>query len=279
MNLADVRAALADSHTIERELGHGGMACVFRARRRHDDRLVAVKVIRPEIAVGIGYQRFRREIELLMRLDHPHILPLLETGEAGAYLYYTMPCAEGESLKARLTQEGTLPLPDVVVVASQIGMALDYAHAQDVLHRDIKPENILWHADRWTLCDFGVARALEAAAPDSLSPSGMVIGTPQYMSPEQGAAKKRLDGRSDLYALGCVLYEAVAGHPPFTGATPQAIIARHMKERVPSLRAARPDVPEAMAAGIERALAKNPRERPRSGAELARAIAHPPPDR
>jgi eukaryotic-like serine/threonine-protein kinase len=273
MNLNDVRAAFTDSYEIEEELGRGGMACVFRARAVDDDGCVAVKVIRPEIAVGIGYQRFQREIELLMRLDHPHILRLLETGEAGPYLYYTMPCADGESLKARLVREGSLPLRDVLPVASQIGAALDYAHAQDVLHRDIKPENILWNEGRWTLCDFGVARALEAAAPDSLSPSGMVIGTPHYMSPEQGAAEKKLDGRSDLYALGCVLYEAVAGHPPFTGATPQAIIARHMKERVPSLRTARPDVPEAMASGIERALAKQPRGRPRSGAELARALA------
>jgi len=272
MNLSDVRAAFAHVYEIEEELGHGGMARVFRARRLDGDDCVAVKVIRPEIAIGIGYRRFRRETELLMRLDHPHILRLLETGEAGRYLYYTMPCADGESLKARLVREGRLPLADVVAVASQIGAALDYAHAQDVLHRDIKPENILWHEGRWTLCDFGVARALEAAAPDSLSPSGMVIGTPQYMSPEQGAARKKLDGRSDLYALGCVLYEAVAGHPPFTGATPQAIIARHMKEPVPSLRVARPEVPERMAAGIERALAKTPRERPRSGAALAGAL-------
>jgi serine/threonine-protein kinase len=144
-----------------------------------------------------------------------------------------------------------------------------------VLHRDIKPENILWHGDRWTLCDFGVARALEAAAADSLSPSGMVIGTPHYMSPEQGSAQRKLDGRSDLYALGCVLYEAVAGHPPFTGATPQAIIARHLKERVPPLRVARPEVPEHLAAGIERALAKKPRERPRNGAALAAALRGP----
>jgi serine/threonine-protein kinase len=272
MNLGDVRAAFAGAYDIERELGHGGMARVFRARRSDGAGVVAIKVIRPEISVGIGYQRFRREIELLMRLDHPHILPLLETGEAGTYLYYTMPCADGESLKARLVRDGTLPLADVVALASQIGAALDYAHARRVLHRDIKPENILWHENRWTLCDFGVARALEAAAPDSLSPSGMVIGTPQYMSPEQGSARRKLDGRSDLYALGCVLYEALAGHPPFTGATPQAIIARHMKERVPSLRVARPEVPEHMAAGIERALAKRPKDRPRSGAHLVESM-------
>ena len=265
----DVRAALSDVYEIERELGHGGMAYVFRARRRDDDATVAIKVIRPEISVGIGYQRFRREIEVLIRLDHPHILPLFETGEAGSYLYYTMPCALGKSLKTRLVKDGRLPLADVHTVAAQIGSALDYAHAQGILHRDIKPENILWDEDRWMLCDFGVARAIEAAAPESLSPSGMVIGTPQYMSPEQGTAKKGLDGRSDLYALGCVLYEAVAGQPPFSGATSQAIIARHVKERVPSLRIARPEVPAAMAAAIERALAKKPKDRPKSGGDLA----------
>jgi serine/threonine-protein kinase len=273
MNLSDVRAAFADTYAIERELGRGGMACVYQARRREDDVPVAVKVIRPEISVGIGFKRFQREIELLMRLDHPHILPLLETGEAGPYLYYTMPCAVGESLKARLVHDRRLPFADVLAVASQIGAALDYAHAADVLHRDIKPENILWHEDRWALCDFGVARALEAATPESLSPSGMVIGTPQYMSPEQGTARKGLDGRSDIYALGCVLYEAVAGHPPFTGATPQAIIARHAKERVPKLRIARPDVPEHVEAAIEWALKKEPKERPANAAALVRRMS------
>jgi len=269
MQLSDVQTAFADTYAIDGEIGHGGMARVFRARAVDGDGIVAIKVIRPEIAVGIGYKRFRREIELLMRLDHPHILPLLETGEVGTFLYYTMPCAEGESLKTRLVRERGLPIPAVVELAAQMGAALDYAHAQDVLHRDIKPENILCHEGRWMLCDFGVARALEAASPDSLSPSGMVIGTPQYMSPEQGAARKKLDGRSDLYALGCVLYEAVAGEPPFTGATPQAIIARHLEERVPSLKLARPEVPDGVAAGIERALAKKPKDRPRNGAALA----------
>ena len=171
MNLDEVRAAFADAYAIDQELGRGGMACVFRARRRQDDATVAVKVIRPEISIGIGYQRFRREIELLMRLEHPHILPLLETGAAGPYLYYTMPCAAGGSLKARLLRDRRLPLTDVLAVASGIGAALDHAHAQGILHRDIKPENILWHEEGWTLCDFGVARAIEAATPDSLSPS------------------------------------------------------------------------------------------------------------
>jgi serine/threonine protein kinase len=273
VRIEDIRAAFADLYAVDRELGHGGTAYVYQARRRDDDLTIAIKVIRPEIAVGLGYKRFQREIELLMRMEHPHILPLLETGEVGAYLYYTMPCAAGDSLKTRLLTHRQLPVPDVVTVASQIGEALDYAHARAVLHRDIKPENILWDEDRWTLSDFGVARALDAAAPDSLSPSGMVIGTPQYMSPEQGTAKRDLDGRSDIYALGCVLYEALAGHPPFTGPSPQAIIARHVRERVPSLRMARPDVPEHVCAAVEQALAKKPKDRPKNGAALARALA------
>ena len=273
VRIEDIQAAFADLYAVDRELGHGGMAYVYRARRCDDDATVAIKVIRPEVSVGLGYKRFRREIELLMRMEHPHILPLLETGEVGTYLYYTMPCVSGDSLMTRVLAHRSLAVADVIAVASQIGEALDYAHARDVLHRDIKPENILWDEDRWMLSDFGVARAIDAAVPDSLSPSGMVIGTPQYMSPEQGTAQRALDGRSDIYALGCVLYEALAGHPPFTGATPQAVIARHVKERVPSLRIARPDVPEHVCGAIEQALAKKPKDRPKDGAALARALA------
>lgn len=273
VHIEDIQAAFATHYAIDRELGHGGMAYVYRGRRRDDDATVALKVIRPEVAVGLGYKRFQREIELLMRLEHPNILPLLETGEVGPYLYYTMPCASGDSLKARLLAHRSLAVADVIEVASQIGAALDYAHARDVLHRDIKPENILWDEDRWMLSDFGVARALDAAAPESLSPSGMVIGTPQYMSPEQGTASRSLDARSDIYALGCVLYEVLAGDPPFSGATPQAVIARHVRERVPALRIVRPDVPEHVCGAIEQALAKKPKDRPKNGAALARALA------
>jgi serine/threonine-protein kinase len=254
-----IRKAFAGLFTIDGELGHGGMAYVFRARRVDDGAEVAVKVIRPELAVGIGYARFRREIALLQPLEHPNI-------------YYVMPCAAGGSLKARLLRDGPLPVAEAIALAWQIGGALDYAHAHDVLHRDLKPENILRDADAWMLCDFGVARAMEAASAESLSPSGLIIGTPQYMSPEQGQASKQLDHRSDLYAFGCVLYEALAGHPPFTGATPQAIIARHAKERVPKLRLARPDVPEHVEAAIEWALAKKPRERPRDARSLLEAM-------
>jgi serine/threonine protein kinase len=263
-----IRKAFAGLFTIDGELGHGGMAYVFRARRVDDDAEVAVKVIRPELAVGIGYARFQREIALLQPLEHPHIFPLLEAGERGLYLYCVMPRASGGSLKARLLRNGPLPVAEAVAVAQQIGGALDYAHAHDVLHRDIKPENILRDADGWVLCDFGVARAMEAASSESLSPSGLIIGTPHYMSPEQGQASKHLDHRSDLYAFGCVLYEALAGHPPFTGATPQAIIARHAKERVPKLRLARPDVPEHVEAAIEWLLAKKPKDRPKNASAL-----------
>ncbi len=268
-----VRTAFAELYAIEGELGRGGMAYVFCARRRSDDAEVAIKVIRPEIAVGLGHERFRREVSVLTPLHHPHIFPLLETGEVGPYLYYTMPCAGGGSLKTRLLEERQLPLVDVIELARQIGSALDYAHEHGVIHRDIKPENILSHEDRWVLCDFGIARAMEAATSESLSPSGVVIGTPQYLSPEQGAAARKLDGRSDIYAFGCVLYEALAGHPPFTGATPQAVIARHAKERVPKLRTARPDVPAHVEAAIEKALAKKPKDRPKSAGALVGALA------
>jgi serine/threonine-protein kinase len=270
-----VRNAFAGLFAIDHELGHGGMAYVFRARRVADGAEVAVKVIRPELAVGIGYARFQREIALLHPLEHPHIFPLLEAGERGLYLYYVMPCATGGSLKARLRETGPLPLAEAVALAAQIGSALDYAHAHGLLHRDIKPANILRTGDRWALCDFGVARAVEAAASESLSPSGLVIGTPQYMSPEQGQASKTIDHRSDLYAFGCVLYEALAGHPPFTGATPQAVLARHVKERVPKLRVARPDLPAHVEAAVEWLLEKKPKDRPKDAAQAVKALQGP----
>jgi len=270
-----IRHAFAGLFTIEHELGHGGMAYVFQARRVTDGTEVAVKVIRPELAVGIGYARFQREIALLQPLEHPHIFPLLEAGERGLYLYYVMPCAAGGSLRSHLRAAGPLPQADALALAAQIGSALDYAHGRALLHRDIKPENILRDGTRWVLCDFGVARAMEAAVSESLSPSGLIIGTPQYMSPEQGQASKKIDHRSDLYAFGCVLYEALAGHPPFTGATPQAIITRHAKERVPKLRLARPDMPAHVEAAIEWRLAKQPKERPRNAAQAVKALQGP----
>ncbi len=264
-----VRVALAARYAIEDEIGRGGMAVVFRATRLADGLSVAVKVLRPEVAATLGPDRFQREIAFLQQLVHPNILPLLESDDAGPFIYFVMPFASGESLKTRIRCAGHLAVDVVVDVACQMAAALDHAHQHNVLHRDIKPENILEHDGRWTLCDFGVARALALAGPDSLSPSGIVIGTPAYMSPEQGAPGTVLDGRSDLYALGCVLYEALAGVPPFTGPTPQAVIARHARERPPSLRVVRPDVPPPVAAALERALAKRPTDRPRSVGELA----------
>jgi serine/threonine-protein kinase len=266
-----IRTALAPQYAIGEELGHGGMAYVFRARRVADDRPVAVKVVRPEIALALGPDRFTREVGLLRPLNHPHILPLLETGVAGGLLYYTMPCATGESLRTRLDRERRLSVAEVLRIAEQVGSALDYAHDQGVLHRDIKPENVLEFEGCWVLCDFGIARAIETAA-GSLSPSGVVIGTPTYMSPEQGAAVRELDGRADLYALGCVLFECLAGEPPFHGPTPQAIIARHAKERVPSLAVLRRDVPATVQAAIERLLAKQPKDRPRNARAAVEAL-------
>lgn len=267
-----IREAFAEHYMVRGELGRGGMAYVFSARRRSDDADVAIKVIRPEIAVGLGHDRFQREISVLTPLRHPHIFPLLETGAVGPYLYYTMPCATDGSLKERLLQEQRLTVPDVLELAAQIGSALGYAHQQGVIHRDLKPENILSHKGQWVLCDFGIARAMEAASSESLSPSGVVIGTPQYLSPEQGAAARKLDARSDIYSFGCVLYEALAGHPPFTGATPQAVIARHAKEHVPKLRTARPDVPEHVEKALEWALEKRPKDRPKNVGVLVAAL-------
>lgn len=273
LNEDAIREAFAEHYLVRGELGRGGMAYVFCARRRSDDLDVAIKVIRPEIAVGMGHERFQREISVLTPLHHPHIFPLLETGAVGPYLYYTMPCATDGSLKEHLLEEGRLPLSEVIRLAAQIGGALDYAHQHGVIHRDLKPENILSHEGQWALCDFGIARAMEAASSESLSPSGVVIGTPQYLSPEQGAAARKLDARSDIYSFGCVLYEALAGHPPFTGATPQAVIARHAKEHVPKLRTARPDVPEHVEKAIEWALAKRPKDRPKSAGALVGALS------
>jgi serine/threonine-protein kinase len=276
VELEVLRPQLASLFALEREVGRGGMAAVFRARRLADGAVVAVKVLQPEVAAALGGARFLREITFLRRLSHPHILPLLDSGEAGRLIYFVMPLATGESLRARLNRVGPLAVREVTEIGRQMALALDYAHGQNVLHRDLKPENILDHDGRWVLCDFGLARAIEVAGHDSLSPSGIAIGTPTYMSPEQGAGSEALDGRADLYGLACVLYEALAGVPPFTGATPQAVIARHAADPPPKLRVVRPDVPGHVEAAIAWGLAKRPDQRPAAGAELARLLGPAP---
>ena len=203
--------ALADRSAIERELGAGGMATVYLAEDLKHHRPVAVKVLRPELAAVLGAERFLREIEITARLTHPHILTLLDSGEVEGFLYYVMPYIEGESLRDRMNREKQLPLDDALQFAREVADALSYAHSHDVIHRDIKPENILLEAGHAVIADFGIARAVTAAGGEALTDTGIAIGTPQYMSPEQAAGSKELDGRSDVYSLGCVLYEMLGG--------------------------------------------------------------------
>ena len=207
-------AAMAGRYEIERELGQGGMATVYLARDLKHHRQVAIKVVEPELAASIGSERFLREIATAARLTHPHILPLYDSGEAGGFLYYVMPYVEGESLRDRLVREQQLPLDEALQIAREVGDALSYAHSHDVVHRVVKPANILLESGHAVVADFGIARAISAAGGETLTETGMTVGTPAYMSPEQAAGAKNLDGRSDLYALGCVLYEMLAGQPP-----------------------------------------------------------------
>jgi len=268
-------AALADRYRVERELGRGGMATVYLARDLRHDRLVALKVLRPELAASLGPERFLREIRIAAGLQHPHILPVHDSGEAAGRLWYTMPFVEGQSLRQRLAREGQLPLDEAKRVATQVLSALGYAHAQGVIHRDIKPENILLQGDEAVVADFGVARAVTAAGEDRLTETGLALGTPAYMSPEQAGGSRELDGRSDLYALGCVVYEMLAGQPPFVGVTAQQLLARHAMDPVPPLRTVRATVPEGVEETVRRALAKVPADRFRTAAEFAQALAEP----
>ncbi|HEU5041572.1 MAG TPA: serine/threonine-protein kinase [Gemmatimonadales bacterium] len=260
---------------MERELGRGGMATVYLARDLRHDRPVALKVLRPELAASLGPERFLLEIRIAARLQHPHILPVHDSGEAAGRLWYTMPYVEGESLRQRMAREGQLPLDQALRIATQVLSALGYAHAHGVIHRDIKPENILLEGDQAVVADFGVARAVTAAGQDRLTETGLALGTPAYMSPEQAAGTRELDGRSDLYALGCVLYEMLAGQPPFLGATAQQLLARHAIDPVPPLRTVRATVPEGVERSVTRALAKVPADRFRTAADFAEALAAP----
>ena len=271
--LSALSAALADRYRLERELGHGGMATVYLAQDLRHDRAVALKVLKPELAHALGPERFLREIQVTAQLDHPHILPLLDSGDAGGFLYYVMPYVQGETLRTRLTREKQLPLDDALQIAAEVADALNYAHGQGIVHRDIKPENLLLAGRHVRVADFGIARAVTAAGGDSLTATGVAIGTPAYMSPEQAGGSKDVDGRSDLYSLGCVLYEMLAGHPPFTGGTAHEILARHSMDAVPSLAAARPTVPEGLERAIATALAKVPADRFSTAAQFADALA------
>jgi eukaryotic-like serine/threonine-protein kinase len=268
-----VRAALRTDYEIDRELGQGGMATVFRARDVKHGRPVAVKVLRSELSAGLAAQRFLREIEIAARLSHPHILPLHDSGDADGVLFYVMPYVEGESLRQRLARERQLPVRDAVLVAGQVADALDYAHRRGVVHRDVKPENILLEEGHAVVADFGIARAVSEAAAGDRTRTGVAVGTPAYMSPEQASGEREVDGRSDVYSLGCVLYEMLAGEPPFTGPTAQAALARRFTEAPPSVELARPAVPAGVAAIVAKALATLPSDRFQSAAQLAQALS------
>ncbi|HEU5261526.1 MAG TPA: serine/threonine-protein kinase [Gemmatimonadales bacterium] len=267
-----LRTVLVGRYSIERELGHGGMALVYLAHDLKHDRPVAIKVLRPELAAAVGAERFLREIQIAARLQHPNILPLYDSGEAGGTLYYVMPYVEGETLRERLTREGQLPLDDALKIAAEICDALEYAHGRDLVHRDVKPENILLARERCLVADFGIARAITAAGGEKLTETGIAVGTPAYMSPEQAAAEGRVDGRSDIYSLACVLYEMLAGEPPFSGPSAHAILARKLSDPVPRLRTVRETVSAGVERAIQKALAKVPADRFTTAAQFAEAL-------
>ena len=249
------------------------MATVFLAHDLQHDRPVALKVLHPELAATLGPERFQREIRTTARLQHPHILPVLDSGEAAGQLWYTMPYVEGESLRDRLRREGQLPLDDALQIAREVADALGYAHSQGIVHRDIKPENILLSRGHALVADFGIARAVQVADAEHLTVTGLAVGTPAYMSPEQADGASSVDGRSDLYSLGCVLYEMLTGEVPYTGRTPQAVIAKRVLEPLPHVRTLRASVPEAVEQAINRALAVTPADRFATAAEFAVALA------
>src|SRR5436309_932295 len=281
MQMADLlerlQESLASLYRIDRELGAGGMAVVFLAEDLRHHRQVALKVLRPELAAEIGPGRFLREIETAARLTHPHILPIHDSGETGDFLYYVMPYVEGESLRGRLAREKQLPLDDALQIAREVADALSYAHSHGVVHRDIKPENILLQSGHAVVADFGIARAITAAAGETrtatLTAAGTALGTPAYMSPEQATGSRDLDGRSDLYSLGCVLYEMLAGQPPFIGPSVESLLHQHLTAEAPSITAIRPAVPGWVAGAIQRALAKTPADRFSPVALFAEALA------
>jgi len=269
------RIALEDRYLLEREIGRGGMATVYLARDLKHDRPVALKVLHPELAATLGPERFLREVRLTARLDHPHIVPVLDSGEAAGQLWYAMPHVVVESLRDRLRREAQLPVEEAISIAREVADAIEYAHRHGIVHRDIKPENILLGDGHARVADFGVARALEVAGPESLTATGLAVGTPTYMSPEQ-ASGGPIDPRSDIYALGCVVHEMLAGEPPFTGPTPQAIIAKRFTQRASPLSRSRPAVPTAVERAVQTALAPEPGDRFATAAEFSRALAAAP---
>ena len=268
----DLAAALADRYTLEREVGAGGMATVYLARDLKHDRSVALKVLKPELGAVLGVERFLAEIKVTANLQHPNLLPLFDSGEANGLLFYVMPFVEGETLRARLDREKQLPVDEAVRLATAIAGALAYAHERGVIHRDLKPENILLQAGQPVIADFGIALAVSNAGGARVTQTGLSLGTPQYMSPEQATGDRAIDARSDTYSLSAMTYEMLVGDPPHVASTAQAIVAKLMTERPPSVQVARPTVGDAVAYAIDRGLEKLPADRWSSAAEFADAL-------
>ncbi len=267
-----LRNALSQSYTIDRELGRGGMATVFLAQDTKHDRVVALKVLHPDLAASLGPDRFLREIRLAARLNHPHILPLFDSGDAEGMLYYVMPYVEGESLRERLDREQQFPIEEAIHHGRAIASALDYAHRQGIVHRDVKPENVMLYEGEAMVMDFGIAKAVSAAGSETLTQTGMMIGTPAYVSPEQAAGETNLDGRSDQYSLACMVYEMISGQRPFSGATPQAIMAKRFTETPRTMGSLRPGVPENVEKAVLRAMATDADGRYKTSAMFAQAL-------
>jgi len=266
-----LQAQLADRYLFERELGKGGMATVYLARDIKHDREVAIKVLDPDLAATIGGERFEREIKLAAKLQHPHILGLFDSGSADGLLFYVMPFVKGESLRDRLDREGQLPIDDAIQITLEVADALGYAHAQEIVHRDIKPENIMLTGGHALVADFGIARAVSEGGAQKLTQTGMAVGTPVYMAPEQSSGDV-VGPTADLYSLGCMLYEMLAGEPPFTAKSAMALMARHAMESVPSIRIVRATVPEEVEDAIFAAMAKVPADRPQTAAQFAEML-------
>src|SRR6476619_6547043 len=268
-----IREVLAPTYTLDRELGRGGMATVYLAQDSKHDRVVALKVLHPELAASLGPDRFLREIRVAARLNHPHILPLFDSGETDGFLYYVMPYVEGESLRERLDREQQLQVDEAVHHARAIASALDYAHRQGIVHRDIKPENVMLYEGEAMVMDFGIAKAVSAAGSETITQTGMMIGTPAYVSPEQAAGEATIDGRSDQYSLACVLYEMLSGERPFTGATTQAVLAKRFTESVKPLRSIRANIPEFVERAVTRAMTTDAGGRYATASMFAQALA------
>jgi serine/threonine-protein kinase len=263
-----VFSAAGERYDIEREIGAGGMATVYLARDLKHDRQVALKVLRPEVAASLGPDRFPREIKIVARLQHPHILSLHDSGEAAGFLYYVMPFVEGESLRARMEREGALPIGDAVRILREVVDALAAAHAHGIVHRDIKPDNVMLSGRHAMVTDFGVAKAVSASGGEKLTTVGVAVGTPMYMAPEQAMGEAHIDHRADIYSVGVLAYEMLSGRPPFDAKTSQAVLSAQVLEKPVDLRERRASVPEAVAAAVMHCLEKNPADRWQSAEEL-----------